>query len=162
MMKILGVSLQAFPTDRESRGTKTATLLLAVFMALAYCLLLNIQRIFGEDNAGVIGIEMVAGEEGHAAEIDADIAFANAFTCGAYRNGGNRLNADIEVFEIVHRVLNRRPQCLPIRFARQFRPVLRQSMHDVRSRRHQPAARDHDRSVRADRTATRYPRNISP
>ena len=103
MMKILGISLQAFPTDRESRGTKTATLLLAVFMALAYCLLLNIQRIFGEDNAGVIGIEMVAGEEGHAAEIDADIAFTNAFTCGAYRNGGNRLNADIEVFEIVHR-----------------------------------------------------------
>ena len=53
--------------------------------------LLDIQRIFRQDNTGVIGIEMVAGEEGHAAEIDADVAFANTFACGAYRNRGNRL-----------------------------------------------------------------------
>ena len=74
MMKILVLACK--PSQRTANPRdKTATLLLAVFMALAYCLLLNIQRIFGEDNAGVIGIEMVAGEEGHAAEIDADIAF---------------------------------------------------------------------------------------
>ncbi|ELZ5050157.1 TPA: hypothetical protein QHS11_002810 [Enterobacter asburiae] len=36
-------------------------------MVLADFLLLDIQRVFGKDNAGIIGVEMVPGEEGHAA-----------------------------------------------------------------------------------------------
>lgn len=31
-------------------------------------LLLNIQRIFQQDTAGVIGIEMIAGKEGYATD----------------------------------------------------------------------------------------------
>ena len=38
--------------------------------------LLDIQGILGEDNPGIIGVEMVAGKEGDAAEVDAHVAFA--------------------------------------------------------------------------------------
>lgn len=42
--------------------------------------LLDIEWVFGEDYPGVVGVQVVAGEERHAAEIDAYIAFPNAFT----------------------------------------------------------------------------------
>lgn len=42
--------------------------------------LLDIERVFGEDYPGVIGVQVVAGEERHATEVDAYIAFSNAFT----------------------------------------------------------------------------------
>ena len=45
---------------------------------------------------------MIPGEEGHAAEIDAHVAFADAVTCRPYRYGRDGLNPDIQVFQIVH------------------------------------------------------------
>ena len=47
----------------------------AFFMAEG---LFDIQRVFRQDHPGVIGIQMVAGEESHPAEIDAHVAFADA------------------------------------------------------------------------------------
>ncbi|ABV14157.1 hypothetical protein CKO_03066 [Citrobacter koseri ATCC BAA-895] len=55
---------------------------------------------------------MIAGEEGHAAKIDADVAFPDSFTCGAYRNRGKRLDADIQLFQVVyltHRAVDDQP-----------------------------------------------------
>ena len=43
----------------------------AFFMAEG---LFDIQRVFRQDHPGVIGIQMVAGEESHPAEIDAPAA----------------------------------------------------------------------------------------
>ena len=88
---------------RIRRDKKTATLLLAVFLWFTLTvLLLDIQRIFGKDNAGIIGVEMVSGEEGHAAEVNAHVAFAYAVARCANRYGRDGLNPDIQVFEIVH------------------------------------------------------------
>ena len=42
--------------------------------------LLDIERVFGEDYPGVVGVQVVAGEERHAAKVDAHIAFPNAFS----------------------------------------------------------------------------------
>lgn len=42
----------------------------AFFMAEG---LFDIQRVFRQDHPGVIGIQMVAGEESHPAEIDATL-----------------------------------------------------------------------------------------
>ena len=42
--------------------------------------LLDIEWVFGEDYPGVVGVQVVAGEERHATEVDAYIAFPNAFT----------------------------------------------------------------------------------
>ena len=64
--------------------------------------LLDIQGILGEDNPGIIGVEMVAGKEGDAAEVDAHVAFADTFTCGPYGDGRQRLDADIQLFQIVN------------------------------------------------------------
>ena len=52
---------------------------------------------------------MVAGEEGDTAKIDADIAFANAFASGTNRNCRHRLDADIQLFQVIyltHRAVN--------------------------------------------------------
>ena len=54
----------------------------AFFMAQS---LFDIQRVFRQNHPGVIGIQMVAAEEGHAAEIDAHVAFADAFASRADR-----------------------------------------------------------------------------
>ncbi|MNZ99785.1 hypothetical protein D3C78_1191240 [compost metagenome] len=45
---------------------------------------------------------MIAGEEGHTAEVNADVAFANALTGGADRNGRHCLNTDVHLFQIVY------------------------------------------------------------
>ena len=45
---------------------------------------------------------MVAGKEGDAAEVDANVAFADAFPCGANGNGGQRLDTDIQIFQVVN------------------------------------------------------------
>ena len=42
--------------------------------------LLDIERVFGEDYPGVIGVQVVAGEERHAAKVDAHIAFPDTFS----------------------------------------------------------------------------------
>ncbi|BAN97956.1 hypothetical protein E05_31900 [Plautia stali symbiont] len=44
---------------------------------------------------------MIAGEEGDAAEVNPHVALADAFACGAYRNGRNRLNADLQLFPFI-------------------------------------------------------------
>jgi hypothetical protein len=96
-------------TVLSSGGKKKAFSEKAFFMGGT---LLDIQGIFGKDNPGIIGIEMVAGEEGHAAEIDAHVAFADTFTCGPDRNGRQRLNADIQLFQVVnltHRAIDHNP-----------------------------------------------------
>ena len=62
--------------------------------------LLDIERVFGEDYPGVVGVQVVAREERYTAKVDAHIAFPNTFPCGTDRNCGNRLNADIQSFQI--------------------------------------------------------------
>ena len=57
-------------------------------------MLLDIQGILGEDNPGIIGVEMVAGKEGDAAEVDAHVAFADTFTCGPDGDSRQRLDAE--------------------------------------------------------------------
>ncbi|VGP05428.1 hypothetical protein SB00610_00804 [Klebsiella quasipneumoniae subsp. similipneumoniae] len=55
---------------------------------------------------------MVAAEEGHAAEIDAHVAFADAFASCADRNGRQRLDADIQFLKVVnlaHRAIDHQP-----------------------------------------------------
>ena len=42
--------------------------------------LLDIERVFGEDYTGVVGVQVVAGEECHAAKVDAHIAFPNTLS----------------------------------------------------------------------------------
>ena len=64
--------------------------------------LLDIQGILGQDHPGIIGVEMVAGKEGDAAEVDAHVAFADPFTCGSDGDGGQRLDTDIQIFQIVN------------------------------------------------------------
>ncbi len=74
--------------------------------------LLDIQGILGEDNPGIIGVEMVAGKEGDAAEVDAHVAFADTFTCGPDGDSRQRLDADIQLFQIVnltHRAIDDQP-----------------------------------------------------
>ena len=64
--------------------------------------LLDIERVFGEDYPGVVGVQVIAREERYTAKVDAHIAFSNTFPCGTDRNCGNRLNADIQFFQIVY------------------------------------------------------------
>lgn len=64
--------------------------------------LFDIQRVFREDHPGVIGIQMVAGEEGHPAEIDAHVAFADAFARRADRDGRQRTDADVQFLKVVN------------------------------------------------------------
>ena len=55
---------------------------------------------------------MVAGKEGDAAEVDAHVAFADTFTCGPDGDGRQRLDADIQLFQIVnltHRAIDDQP-----------------------------------------------------
>ena len=55
---------------------------------------------------------MVAGEEGHAAEIDAYVAFADTFASSPHGNGGQRLDANIQIFKVVnltHRAIDDNP-----------------------------------------------------
>ncbi len=42
--------------------------------------LLDIEWVFGEDYPGVVGVQVVAGEERHAAKVDAHIAFPDTFS----------------------------------------------------------------------------------
>ena len=83
MIMILGRRMQKRHPNgpRIPRDKKTATLLMAVFLWFTFTgLLLDIQRILGKDDTGIVGVKMVAGEEGHAAEIHAHVAFTDAFT----------------------------------------------------------------------------------
>ena len=41
--------------------------------------------------------------EGDAAEVNPHVALADAFACGASRNGRNRLNADLQLFQFIDR-----------------------------------------------------------
>ncbi len=71
----------------------------AFFMAEG---LFDIQRVFRQDHPGVIGIQMVAGEESHPAEIDAHVAFADAFASRADRNRRQRLNTNVQFLKVVN------------------------------------------------------------
>lgn len=42
--------------------------------------LLDIERVFGEDYPGVVGVQVVAREERYAAKVDAYIAFPDTFS----------------------------------------------------------------------------------
>lgn len=42
--------------------------------------LLDIEWVFGEDYPGVVGVQVVAGEERYAAKVDAHIAFPDTFS----------------------------------------------------------------------------------
>ena len=87
-------------------------------------MLLDIQGILGKDNPGIIGVEMVAGKEGDAAEVDAHVAFADTFTCGPDGDGRQRLDADIQLFQIVnltHRAID--DQSFPLVLYGQTRQV---------------------------------------
>ena len=58
------------PQRTANRGQKNRHIAVGGFYGSTLTvLLLDIQRIFGKDNAGIIGVEMVAGEEGHAAGV---------------------------------------------------------------------------------------------
>ena len=59
--------------------------------------------VFRQDHPGVIGIQMVAGEESHPAEIDAHVAFADAFASRADRNRRQRLNTNVQFLKVVNR-----------------------------------------------------------
>lgn len=74
--------------------------------------LFDIQCILGQDDPGIIGIQMVTGEEGHAAEIDAYVAFADTFASSPHGNGGQRPDANIQIFKVVnltHRAIDDNP-----------------------------------------------------
>lgn len=74
--------------------------------------LFDIQRVFRQDHPGVIGIQMVAGEESHPAEIDAHVAFADAFASRADRNRRQRLNTNVQFLKVVnlaHRAIDHQP-----------------------------------------------------
>lgn len=74
--------------------------------------LFDIQRVFRQDHPGVIGIQMVAGEESHPAEIDAHVAFADAFASRADRNRRQRLNTNVQLLKVVnlaHRAIDHQP-----------------------------------------------------
>ena len=64
--------------------------------------LLDIERVFGEDYPGVVGVQEFARDERYTAKLDAYIAFSNTFPCGTDPNRAKRLNADIQFFQIVY------------------------------------------------------------
>ncbi len=76
--------------------------------------LFDIQRVFRQDHPGVIGIQMVAGEESHPAEIDAHVAFADAFASRADRNSRQRLNTNVQLLRSSTGAPRHRPPTLPI------------------------------------------------
>ncbi len=69
--------------------------------------------VFRQDHPGVIGIQMVAGEESHPAEIDAHVAFADAFASRADRNSRQRLNTNVQFLKVVNGAPRHRPPTLP-------------------------------------------------
>ncbi len=89
--------------------------------------LFDIQCILGQDDPGIIGIQMVTGEEGHTAEIDAYIAFADTFTSGPT---GMAASAWMPISGLQGRqpdAPRHRRQSLPTHFVRQDAPGQRQS-----------------------------------
>ncbi len=73
--------------------------------------LFDIQRVFRQDHPGVIGIQMVAGEESHPPKLTR-VAFADAFASRADRNSRQRLNTNVQLLKVVnsaHRAIDHQP-----------------------------------------------------
>src|SRR5476649_1963229 len=64
--------------------------------------LFQVELFFGEDNPGIVGIEMVTGEKRYSAKVDPDIAFADTLARRAGRRCGHGLDAQVQLFQVVY------------------------------------------------------------